>query len=378
MQPLTAPRGHPSACDDHRPSRRTHGPRVKRTALCVLLAVTVGGCGGSRHAGRQLPVRFVPVSLSALDDRDFALLGTVPCSVGRCYVIERTADGGRSFTRVPAPRGLPTEGTNPTLTLADASNSFVRVPFGWGEFWSTHDGGATWRRLRFPSVVAFTTARGEAYAVIARCTTQTCSGYRFARGPASASRWSESPLPFVSDGSVIDLAARGRNVWLLGTPRATRYQHDVLARSIDGGRTFVTGDGPCVPGLGGDLEPSSARVVWAVCATGMMAGASRSTDGGATFKPLRPPPLTNAARLAPASDQTAVLATNGAARPLYRTTDGGATWRPLRLPGNDDVWYDVVFTDARTGDALAQLGARPVAAWRTTDAGITWSRIHQQ
>jgi photosystem II stability/assembly factor-like uncharacterized protein len=347
---------------------------VKRTVLCVLLAVAVGGCGGGRHTVRQLPVRFVAVSLSVIDDRDFALLGTAPCSVGRCYVIERTADGGRSFTRVAAPRGLPTEGTNPALTFADANDGFVRVPFGWGEFWSTHDGGATWRRLRFPSVVAFTTARGETYAVIARCTTQTCSGYRFARGPVSASRWRESPLPFVPDGSVIDLAARGRNVWLLGTPRQTRYQHDVLARSIDGGRTFVTGDGPCVPGLGGDLEPSSAQVVWAVCAT----GAARSTDGGATFNPLRPPPLANAARLAPASDQTAVLAANGAARPLYRTADGGATWQPLRLPGHDDVWHDVVFADARTGEALVQVGAHSVAAWRTTDGGTTWSRIHQR
>jgi hypothetical protein len=149
----------------------------------------------------------------------------------------------------------------------------------------------------------------------------------------------------------------------------------VLARSTDDGRTFVTGDGPCVPGLGGDLEPSSARVVWAICPTGMMAGASRSTDGGVSFKPLRAPPLVNAARLAPASDETAVLAANGAGRPLYRTTDGGATWRPLRLLGADDVWDEVVFTSARTGDALVQLGGGPVAPWRTTDGGITWTRI---
>lgn len=350
---------------------------MKRTLLCVLVGVAVGGCGG-RHTGRPLPERFLAVSLSALDNRDFALLGTIPCSIGRCYLIERTTDGGRSFTRVAAPGGLPTEGTNPTLTFADANDGFLRVPFSWGEFWSTHDGGVIWRRLRSPDVVAFTAASGKAYAVIARCTTQTCSGYRFARGLASASRWRESPLPFVLDGSVIDLAARDRNVWLLGTPRQTRYQHDLLARSIDGGRTFVTGDGPCVPGLGGDLEPSSARVVWAVCATGMMAGASRSTDGGATFKPLRPPPLANAARLAPASDQTAVLAANGAGRPLYRTADGGATWQPLRLPGDDDVWFDVVFTDARIGEALVQIGAHSAAAWRTTDGGTTWSRIHQR
>jgi len=355
---------------------------VKRAALCIVLAVTVGGCGGGgggRHTGRQLPARFVAVSLSTLDDSEFALLGTVPCSVGRCHVIERTADGGRSFTRVAAPRGLPSEGTTPTLRFADARDGFVWVPFGWGAFWSTHDGGATWRRVRSPDVVAFTTADGKAYAVTAHCTTQICSGYHFAHGPASAPHWLESPLPFVPDGPVVDLAARGRNVWLLGTPAESRVpHHDVLARSIDGDRTFVTGDGPCIPGLAGDLEPSSARVVWAVCPTGMLAAASRSTDGGVIFEPLRAPPLVNAARLAPASDQTAVLAANGAGRPLYRTTDGGATWRPLRPPGNDNVWWDVVFTDTRTGDALVQVGARPAAIWRTTDGGTTWSRVHRR
>jgi hypothetical protein len=346
---------------------------VKRAVLCVLLAVAVEGCGGARHTERLLPARFVAVSLSALDKRDFIVLGTVPCPVGRCYVIERTGDGGRSFTRMAAPRGLPTEGTNPTVRFADARDGFVRVPFSWGAFWSTHDGGATWQRLRSPNVVAFTTAGGNVYAVTARCTTQTCSGYHFAHGPAA--HWQESPLPFVPDGSVIDVAVRGRTIWLLGTRARTGPNHDVLARSTDGGRTFVTGNGPCTPGLGGDLEPSSPRVVWAVCPTGMMAGASRSIDGGVTFQPLRTPPLPNSARIAPASDQTAVLAANGAAR---RTTDGGVTWRPLRLPGNDNVWNDVVFTDPRTGTALVQIGERSAAIWRTTDGGTTWSRIRRR
>jgi hypothetical protein len=210
----------------------------------------------------------------------------------------------------------------------------------------------------------------------ARCTTQTCSGYHFAHGPASAARWRESPLPFVPDGPVIDVAVRGRTIWLLGTRARMRLPyHDVLARSTDGGRTFVTGDGPCTPGLGGDLEPSSARVVWAVCPTGMLAGASRSTDGGVTFQPLHTQALPNSVRIAPASDQTAVLAANDAAR---RTTDGGATWRPLRLPGNDNVWNDVVFTDPRTGTALVRIGERSAAIWRTTDGGATWSRIRRR
>lgn len=351
---------------------------MKRTALCVLLSVAVGGCGGSSDTGRQLPVRFLAVSLSALDNRDFALLGTVPCSVGRCYVIERTADGGRSFLRLPAPHGVPTEGTNPTIRFADRRNGFVWVPFGRGEFWSTHDGGATWRQLTSPDVAAFTTGAGRIYAVVARCTPKRCSRYRFARGSTSATRWTESRLPFAPDGPVLDIAAHGRNVWLLGTPRGMKYQrHDLLARSSDGGRTFITGPGPCFPGLGGDLEPSSAHALWAVCPTGMMAGAARSTDGGLSFAPLHTPQLVNSARLAPASDETAVLASNGTARPL-RSADGGATWRTVAWPQRDGCWStNVVFTDARIGEAL-QVCPRSATVWRTTDGGATWSKIQQR
>ena len=346
--------------------------------LFVLVVLVVAGCGGVRRAGRPLPARFVPVSLSALDDRDFVMLGTLHCASGRCYTIEGTTDGGESFTRMPAPAGLPREGTNPTLRFADPRDGFLWVPFSSGAFWSTNDGGKTWRRRTSPAVVAFATADGNAYAVFANCTPRRCSGYRLARGPASARRWTESPLPFAPASPIVEVAARGRNVWLLGSPRTQLPRHDLLARSSDGGQTFATGPGPCSPDLGGRLEPSSARVVWAVCPTGMMAAALRSSDGGATFAPLHTPPLVNSAQLAPASDQTAVLAANGAGRPLYRTSDGGASWQPLSHPGIDDYWFDVGFSDARVGTALVEIGARAAAIWRTTDGGATWSRIQRQ
>ena len=351
---------------------------VTRAAFCVLLAVAVAGCGGARRVGGPLPRRFVSVSLSPLDDRTFLVLGSVPCPAGRCYAIELTADGGRSYLRLPAPHGIPTEGTNPTIRFADRRNGFVWVPFGRGEFWSTHDGGATWRQLTSPDVAAFTTAAGRIYAVVARCTPKRCSRYRFARGSTSATRWTESRLPFTPDGPVLDLAAHGRNVWLLGTPRAMKYQrHDLLARSSDGGRTFTTRPGPCFPGLGGDLEPSSAHTLWAVCPTGMMAAAARSTDGGLSFTPLHTPQLVNSARLAPASDETAVLATNSTGRPL-RSADGGATWRTVAWAQRDRCSStNVVFSDARTGEAL-RVCPRSATVWRTTDGGAAWSKIQQR
>lgn len=349
---------------------------MKRAAFCVLLVLVTSACGTSAPKGRPLPARFRPVALSALDSHDFLLLGTRPCPEGgRCYAIERTADGGRTFTRLPAPKGLPTEGTNPTLRFANARDGFIWVPSDWGAFWSSHDGGASWRQLAAPAIVAFTTAGGNAYAVVAHCTPTGCSGYLFAQGPVAATRWSKVPLPFTPEGPVLDLTASGHDVWLLGTPHAGASQHDLLARSRNGGRTFALGPGPCFPGLGGALRPSSPHVVWAVCPTGMMAGAARSTNGGITFTPLHTPPLINAAELAPASDDTAILAGNGVGRPIYRTTDGGASWQPVARPGKDDYWYDVTFTGDRVGEALVEIGGRNAAVWRTTDAGSSWAKV---
>ena len=182
----------------------------------------------------------------------------------------------------------------------------------------------------------------------------------------SSDDWTSRPLPFASDGSVLDLAARGSDVWLLGTLRGDS-RHDVLARSNDGGRTFVTDAGPCYPGLGGELTPSASNVVWAVCPTGMMAAAARSTDGGTTFTRLNAPPLVNSAAIAPASERVAVLARNGAGANLVRTVDGGATWR--RAAGPAGYWQEVVFSDARTGEALLQNGESE-SLWRTTDGGF--------
>src|SRR5438270_742250 len=83
------------------------------------------------------------------------------------------------------------------------------------------------------------------------------------------------PVSFTADGSALDLTAHGASLWLLGTrPANGPVRHDELARSQDAARTFVTGAGPCFPGLGGELAPTSTQVVWAVCPGGMLAGAS--------------------------------------------------------------------------------------------------------
>jgi photosystem II stability/assembly factor-like uncharacterized protein len=346
--------------------------RTFRRALLAIACFAVLGLAGTSGAGlpnRPVPHGFQPLSFTAISEQDFWLLGTVPCRGRSCTAIVRTTDGGRRFHAVNAP-ALPISPSVPELRFADHLDGFAFVRWS-GRFFATHDGGASWKRLNLGRVLGFATGAGKVFVVT--------SG-RLEYSPLSVDAWRSKPLPFSSDGSVLDLEARQAKLWLLGTRRGTIPSHDVLARSTDAGRTFVTSAGPCVPGLGGELAPTSADAVWAVCPTGMLAGAWRSTNGGVSFARLRTPQLVNSSQIAAASATTAVL-DRGVTVRLLRTTDGGRSWKPPKTPGRgtDVIW--VGFTDARVGAALVQTGFDKEAKtlitslWRTTDGGATWSTV---
>ena len=369
-------------------------------AAGLLLVAT--GCGGSKqravsapvttttapapaHA-RAVPAGFIPQSFTAISDSDYWVLGSIPCAAGRCTAIARTTDGGTSFSNIRAP-GLQHVGelgrSEPTLRFADHDDGWAFVTGAGGAFYVTHDGGASWNPVGQRNLIAFATGGGYVYAVTASCTPDRCGAFRFERSPVSREGWTSSAMPFTPDGPVLDLSAHATHVWLLATrvgQVSSRY--DVLARSTDAGQSFTVGDGPCFPGLGGTLEPSSANVVWAVCPTGMMAGAARSTDGGVTFAPLHlQKEIPNSTRLAPASDDSALLIIDaGGATPLL-TTDAGAHWTPPRVPDAAAPWAWAGFTDAETGAALVQTGYDTAARlqlqqlWRTTDGGASWSVV---
>lgn len=317
---------------------------------------------------------FSPMSFTAVSEDEFWLLGTYPCSSrGRCFTILHTSDGGKSFSRLDAPQ-LPLSGIVPNLRFADSRDGYAYVQGAGGVLYSTHNGGVSWERLSIGTVLSFATGGGNVYLVTGHCTTQGCSTYRFQRSPVSIDQWTTAEPPIDLGASIVNLSAHGSNVWLLGTVGSEgRMQHDTLARSADGGRTWSTGPGPCFPDLGGNLEPTSSDVVWAICPTGMMAGAWRSTDGGVTFNPLKTRGLVNSADLAPASDTVAVLAANGAAAPLLRTTDGGASWSVVRGTRKAAFWPFVGFTDTSVGAAIVALpDAKTNLLWRTSDGGKTW------
>ncbi len=364
----------------------SHRHAARALIAGAVTAIAMSGCGSSSRpapaAARpqpKVPASFEPQAIAVRGARNYWLLGSVPCHKRRCFAIVRTTDGGRSFTRAAAP-ALPIMTTDPSLRLADSRNAFAYVSTPGGPFFATHDGGATWGRIAIGDVLALTIAGGNAYAVTAECSLDRCTSYRLRRSSVSVDTWSASALPFTPDGPILDLAGKGRAVWLLGTPTRIREEHDELARSTDGGLTFDAAPGPCYAGLGGRLLPVTSAV-WAVCPTGNLGAALRSVDGGTSFAPLTTPPLMNSARLAAASADTAVVFGNGAGSRLLRTTDGGTTWHPARTPHPPTVVSWLGFANSRVGYALVQTGWDAAAKverqelWRTTDGGARWLAV---
>jgi photosystem II stability/assembly factor-like uncharacterized protein len=324
------------------------GAAIGAAALVVAL-------GAQGSVSRGFPRNFLPSSLAAVSAQDVWLLGVYRCGSAWCNVLLRSEDGGHSFVRVRSPP-LPVQGAVPELRFADRRNGYVFVD---KLFYATHDGGTSWRRIQLGDVLSVATGAGNAFVTSSR---------GLETSAVSADRWRVHRFGF----GVFDVVALGQNVWVLGTDKL----HEKLARSNDGGGAFTTGGGPCSPDLGGRLAPASARVVWAVCPTGMLAGVWKSADGGRSFTRSSPPRCcVNSALIVAPSEKTAVLAP-APGRGLLRTSDGGATWRPAITPsGRIDLLVSVSFGDARVGYVLLQLSGNTQALWKTTDAGATWRAV---
>ena len=375
-----------------RSSSTTLGRSPKSTTTIASSTTTTGAPGApgasddgsgspSGPAGGPVPVRFTPVSFTAISEDDYWVLGTAPCRNPVCTSIVRTTDGGGHFVGIPAPV-VPLAATNDSPSISDLRFADPLDGFAYGfstdntgAFYATHDGGTTWHPVALGDVLAFGTGRGTAYAVTAQCSSGMCAHYQLRRSPVSQDSWSSSPLPLdvVPQSAGLVLAVYGPDVWIMATTGTSSQAVETLARSSNGGSTFTEGAGPCTPGLPGDLEPSSDDVIWAYCATGTSGRAYRSSDGGASFTALPVLQTANSALIAQVSATTALVTDpdNGS---LLRTVDAGATWTTVGASPQGTYTPWIGFTDATTGAALVESRASgEFDLWRTSDAGGQWS-----
>jgi hypothetical protein len=359
------------------------------TTKAVTEATVVGG----QPAGGPVPSGFNPVSFTAISASQYWLLGEAPCGNPVCTSIVRTTNGGTSFVGLPAPAaplvaagGSTTTGIN-TLRFADALDGYAFATGPGGAFWDTHDGGAQWSQPGFLSgrqLLAFGTGGGYALALVASCKNGGCSGVVLERSPVASEQWTSVAVPVPAGADdLVAMTVHGSDLWLSVTASPTSANQLLVSGTVSGS-SFTTGTSPCFSGLGGTVEATSSQVLWAVCPTGMMAQAFRSTDGGAQWTTLQVGELENSALLAPASDTAAVIEPSAQGQ-LLRTANGGATWQSVYPSGGGNFWWSWAgFTDSNTGSALRSESSAPAGwpypngpfpqqLWRSLDGGMTWS-----
>jgi hypothetical protein len=368
---------------------------VARTSVAAGGGVTGDTVAGGQPAGGAVPSGFDPLSFTAISDSEYWLLGEAPCSNPVCTSIVRTTDGGAHFVGLPAPTAPFMEPGNAstatginTLRFADLLDGYAFATGPGGEFWDTHNGGESWAQPAFLSgqqLLGFGTGGGDAFALVGSCQNGNCSNVVLERSPVGSDQWAALTVPGVSNGidDLVTMTVHGTSLWF-SVSSSPNQAHQVLVAGTGSGSSFTTYASPCFPGLGGNIQATSADVLWAVCPTGMEAEAFRSTDGGAQWSTLAVGELDNSALIAPASDTSAVIEPSAQGE-FLRTSDGGTTWQTVYPSGDGDFWWSWAgFTDSSTGSAL-RTDNNPPAGWpfpngpspeqlyRSSDGGTTWT-----
>lgn len=305
--------------------------------------------------GAAFPTGFTPVAFSATSADRWFVLGT---DANNRAALLTTANAGTSWRSLPLPaaaRGPVGGRDRPGIAFSDATSGLVTVG---GGFWATPDGGRTWRNggPGNAEVLEVAAGPGGGYALL-----HTASGGYFLGRAAGGSVDLQQALGgdrFTT--TVPHLATSGTTVLVVSGNRTLR--------STDGGHTFTSSRGPCLADLGGSVSAAGSTVL-AWCATGMQGGGFVSTDRGASF-----------ARTAAGGSNAAAAAPTGfgsdfvyAGPAGLRVTDRTGTGRPARGGIGTIGW--VGFTSPRSGFAIASADGAPDGLWRSTDAGLSWTRV---
>jgi photosystem II stability/assembly factor-like uncharacterized protein len=326
-------------------------------------------------AGSAVPADFTPVSVTAVNDKTYWVLGTQLCGSVACTAIVNTIDAGAHFTEIAPPHAATINVDNTTrpvfnLRFADSDNGWA-----YGDaLWTTADGGATWADTSLPagSVKDLEAARnpgaaaGTAWAVV-----QPTGGgnYELWQAPyatgSGTGSWQQVDLGTDPPGDTSpSLVVKGATAYLLGAD--AKKVERVYVASV--GVATTTYAAPCYPV--GAAFSAGIGSLWTACpSTGTSpGGATVSTDGGATWHAAASPSKITVGVVG-GIDATTAVVDEGSNLVVVSTTGKPKT---ATISSKNANFSFLGFTDAKVGYALGQA---PNQLWRTTDGGATWSAV---
>ena len=333
---------------------------------------------GVRPLPGPAPAGFEVASVTFVSWQDGWVLGTAPCSSGRCLAMARTTDAGATWSSVTPP---PTA-FSPGQGVSGVRFADLRDGWAYGsQLWATHDGGASWTQVTLPGlscsggmippIQGLDAAAGVVEAVVCGS-----AGFVIDSSPVGSNAWTSSPTRVGYGAGPVpsaQLVIQDTSGWVVENDRV-----------VVGGARLRSGawaawTPPC-SAVGGPatVAASTSQDLFALCDVGLWISTSPrerayvSSDGGASFSPL-------AARLPSVCQGSSALATvsslvaaAGCGADVVATFDGGASWSTV-YTGTGTVLY-AGFTTATRGLAIETPASSPVGTLLVTvDGGHSWA-----
>ena len=366
----------------------------------------------SNHASMSIHSQVPQLVVRAGTSNVLYVLYSATCDGNTCYRLTRSANGGRTFTRVSTPpiSSGPTYADSGTgsldqLVFANAQDGYATENI-WGKqstLYATFDGGRSWHRERIKGaqfIQSLTTSPTDFYVITNRCdpSHNTCTDWHLAHTPVQASNWTSTPLPenFLRDGTPswgLQVAAYGAKAWILEQSKSSQK----LAISTNGGKSFLV---HAEPGLTGAatcrLTATSTTSLWATCAQGNeLSELSYSGDGGDhwTSSSLKFKVTVNSkgskgtsvqllsfGSFDPVAGNTAYATDGFSATPghaIYQLAAGrSGAFRVVGSLPTPKYFYFLTFTNSNQGLAYAFVdqGAKD-PLWSTDNGGKSWRRV---